>query len=73
MPYELEIYNLNGQSILSKTGTSAYLNNATGLIEINWTEEEYAKINGNQLIQIKLKDDITNEIKIVRIKTSTLK
>jgi hypothetical protein len=73
MQYELQLYHLNGQTILARTGTSAYLNNSTGLIEINWTDEEYSKINGNQLIEIKLKDDITNEIKIVRIKTSTLK
>jgi hypothetical protein len=73
MQYEMKLYQLNGQAILSKSGTSAYLNNSTGLIEINWTDEEYSKINGNQLIEIKLTDDISNEIKIVRFKTSTLK
>lgn len=71
--YEMQLYNLNGQAILSKSGTSTYSNNSTGLIEVHWTDEEYAKINGNQVIEIKLKDDKTNEIKIVRIKTSTLK
>jgi len=69
----MQLYNFNGQAILSKSGTSTYLNNSTGLIEVNWTDEEYAKINGNQVIEIKLKDDKTNEIKNVRIKTKTQK
>ncbi|MEY4273703.1 MAG: hypothetical protein RL638_651 [Bacteroidota bacterium] len=73
MPYKIELTNLMGQTILTRTGLSSYQESNRGVIEFEWDENEWQKINQIVIVNISLNDESITEKKIFRIKTSTLK
>jgi hypothetical protein len=73
MPYEIELINMAGQVILRRTGYSDYLETKEGIIAFDWSEDEWQKMNPLMIIKISLQDELQKEMKIFRIKTSTLK
>ncbi len=73
MPYQLEVVNLAGQTLIRRNGYSAYQGNNEGIITFDWSEDEWQKMNQTLIVKISLTDELKNQVKIFRIKTSTLK
>ncbi len=73
IPYEMELSNMAGQVILRRTGYGEYLESKEGIIAFDWSEDEWQKMNPLMIIKISLLDELQKELKIFRIKTSTLK
>lgn len=71
--YEVQLINLLGQVILVKSGLSRYKAEGEGIIEFDWTPDEWKQLNQNMIAQIKLSDILLNKIQIYRYKTTTLK
>ena len=73
MPYEIRVYDLLGRLIMTKKGLSSYNEENKGKIVFDWRADEFSQFSSPMVIQIQLRDTLTNEIKTFRIKTSTLK
>ena len=73
MPYEIKVYDISGRFILVKRGMSINYADNKGMIEFDWQEDEYKQFNSSMILEIQLRDSLTNENKLHRIKTSTLK
>ncbi len=73
MPFELQLFNLQGQILVRKTGLSRYQDNENGIIEFEWNDDELMRLNQPLILQIFLQDEIEKKNKVYRIKTSTLK
>jgi hypothetical protein len=73
MPFELQLFNLQGQILVRKTGLSRYQENENGIIEFEWNDDELMRLNQPLILQIFLQDEIEKKNKVYRIKTSTLK
>jgi hypothetical protein len=69
----MELSNMAGQVILRRTGYGEYLESKEGIIAFDWSEDEWQKMNPLMIIKISLLDELQKELKIFRIKTSTLK
>jgi hypothetical protein len=73
MPFELQLFSLQGQILVRKTGLSRYQDNENGIIEFEWNDDELMRLNQPLILQIFLQDEIEKKNKVYRIKTSTLK
>jgi hypothetical protein len=73
MPYEIRLFDILGSVILAKKGLSSYDEENKGKIEFEWNADEYRQLPSLMILEIQLRDTLTNEIKMFRIKTSTLK
>lgn len=73
MPYEIRLFDILGSVILAKKGLSSYDEENKGKIEFEWNADEFRQLPSLMILEIQLRDTLTNEIKMFRIKTSTLK
>lgn len=71
--YDLRIFNILGQEILFKKGTITYFSTADLTLEINWTEEELAKLIGQSLYKLELLPSKNKENVLISGKITTLK
>jgi hypothetical protein len=71
--YDLQIFNILGQQILSKKGNITYFSNMEFELKIDWTEEELAKIKGVSVFTLELLPSKNNENIFISGKITTLK
>ena len=71
--YELRIFNVLGQQILLKKGNITYFSNLDFTLEIDWSEEELAKIIGESVFKLELVPSKNNENLLISGKITTLK
>lgn len=69
MPYEIQVFDLLGRIIGTKTGMSSYDETGKAKIEFDWKADEFMHMHQPLILQIQLRDNLTNEIKTFRIKT----
>jgi hypothetical protein len=50
--YDLRIFTISGQEIIGKKGTLTYFSNSDFTLEIDWSEEELAKIIGESVFKL---------------------
>ncbi len=70
--------NLTPSPVRTVSSTAAsiaapYQGNNEGIITFDWSEDEWQKMNQTLIVKISLTDELKNQVKIFRIKTSTLK
>jgi hypothetical protein len=71
--YDLQIFNILGQQILSKKGNITYFSNMEFELKIDWTEDELAKIKGVSVFTLELLPSKNNENIFISGKITTLK
>ena len=71
--YDLRIFNILGQEILFKKGTITYFSTTDLTLEINWSEEELAKLIGQSLFKLELLPSKNKENVLLSGKITTLK
>ena len=71
--YDLSVYNVLGQPFLFKKGFITYFSDAEFEIQIVWTEEELAKLNGESIFKLELIPSKNNENILIKGKFTTLK
>ncbi len=71
--YDLRIFNVLGQEILLKKGSITYFSNVDFEIQIDWTEEELAKLIGESVFKLELVPSKNNETILISGKITTLK
>jgi hypothetical protein len=71
--YDLRIFNILGQEILFKKGTITYFSTTDLTLEINWSEEELAKLIGQSLFKLELLPSKYKENVLISGKITTLK
>ena len=71
--YELNIFNVLGQQILLKKGNVTYFSDVDFTLEIDWSEEELAKLNGESVFKLELFPSKNNENILIKGKFTTLK
>jgi len=71
--YDLRIFNILGQQIMLKKGNLTYFSNSDLSLEIDWSDEELAKLNGESVFKLELVPSKNNESIFVSGKITTLK
>jgi hypothetical protein len=71
--YNLKIFNVLGQEILTKKGDRTYFSNEDFEIQIDWTEEELTKITSPSMFKLELLPSKNTEIILFSGKIATLK
>ena len=71
--YDLRIFNILGQEILFKKGTLTYFSNEDLTLEMEWSEEELSKINGETVFKLEFIPSRNNGNILLSGKITTLK
>ena len=71
--YDVRIFNVLGQQILLKKGNVTYFSNVDFELNIDWTEEELAKLIGESVFKLELLPSKNNETILISGKITTLK
>ena len=71
--YDLSVYNVIGQLVLLKKGAVTYFSNVDFELQIDWSEEELVKLNGESVFKLELFPSKSIENIFIRGKITTLK
>jgi len=71
--YDLSVYNAIGQLVLLKKGAVTYFSNVDFELQIDWSEEELVKLNGESVFKLELIPSKNNENILIKGKFTTLK
>jgi len=71
--YNLSVYNVIGQLDLLKKGAVTYFSNVDFELQIDWSEEELVKLNGESFFKFELIPSKNNENILIKGKFTTLK
>ena len=71
--YDLSVYNVIGQLVLLKKGAVTYFSNVDFELQIDWSEEELVKLNGESVFKLELFPSKNNENILIKGKFTTLK
>jgi hypothetical protein len=71
--YDLSVYNVIGQLVLLKKGAVTYFSNVDFELQIDWSEEELVKLNGESVFKLELIPSKNNENILIKGKFTTLK
>ena len=71
--YNLSVYNVIGQLDLLKKGAVTYFSNVDFELQIDWSEEELVKLNGESVFKLELIPSKNNENILIKGKFTTLK
>jgi len=71
--YDLSVYNAIGQLVLLKKGAVTYFSNVDFELQIDWSEEELVKLNGESVFKLELIPSKNNENILIKGKITTLK
>ena len=71
--YDLSVYNAIGQLVLLKKGAVTYFSNVDFELQIDWSEEELVKLNGESVFKLELIPSKNNENVLIKGKFTTLK
>ena len=71
--YDLSVYNVIGQLVLLKKGAVTYFSNVDFELQVDWSEEELVKLNGESVFKLELFPSKNNENILIKGKFTTLK